>query len=111
MKFQKLIQCSTLAYFNTNRTAKINSCFYSVCCIAFRHGKKSSKPTSSTSGGGVAGRRGKRKRPPVEEDEEEDGESFMEGSEGGDRVMVEGREEFVNGLLKQLIKVWLTEYM
>ena len=56
----------------------------------------------------MASRRGKRKRPPVEEDEE-DGESFMESSEGGDGVMVEGREEFVNGLLKQLIKVRTVE--
>ena len=55
---------------------------------------------------GMAGRRGKRKRPPVEEDEDGDDDAFMEGGESGGRAMVvEGRERYVNGLLKQLIKV------
>ena len=54
----------------------------------------------------MAGRRGKRKRPPVEEDEDGDDDAFMEGGESGGRAMVvEGRERYVNGLLKQLIKV------
>ena len=64
--------------------------------------KKSARAESSTSGVGVAGRRGKRKRPLVEEDEEDDDETFTERSDG---LMVEGREGYVNGLLKQLIKV------
>ena len=72
------------------------------------HSRKPTHPSSSTSGVGVAGRRGKRKRPPVEEDEDGDDDAFMEGA-GGERegrtAVMEGRERYVNGLLKQLIKV------
>ena len=53
---------------------------------------------------GVAGRRGKRKRPPVQEDDEDDN-VLMEENGDGEGAMVEGREGYVNGLLKQLIKV------
>ena len=70
---------------------------------------------------GVAGRRGKRKRPhPVEEEDEDgDDDAFMEGSGssgGGERggreaMVVEGRERYVNGLLKQLIKVSASLYV
>ena len=66
---------------------------------------------------GVAGRRGKRKRPhPVEEEDEVgDDDAFMEGSSGerGGReaMVVEGRERYVNGLLKQLIKVSASLYV
>ena len=79
------------------------------------HTRKPTRPSSSTSSVGVVGRRGKRKRPPVDEDEDEDGDddAFMEG--GGESVeramMVEGRERYVNGLLKQLIKVCQAGYM
>ena len=65
------------------------------------HAKKPTRGASSTSAVGVVGRRGKRKRPPVEEDDEDD-DGFIEG---GEDVMVEGRESYINGLLKQLIKV------
>ena len=72
------------------------------------HSRKPTQSTSSTSSVGVAGRRGKRKRPPVEEDEDGDDDAFMEGGDGergGRPVVIEGRERYVNGLLKQLIKV------
>ena len=67
---------------------------------------------------GVAGRRGKRKRPhPVEEEDEVgDDDAFMEGSGssgergGREAMVVEGRERYVNGLLKQLIKVSASLY-
>ena len=52
----------------------------------------------------MAGRRGKRKRPPVQEDDEDDN-VLMEENGDGEGAMVEGREGYVNGLLKQLIKV------
>ena len=57
----------------------------------------------------MASRRGKRKRPLVEEEEEEDDDDDAFG-EGGEVVMEGGRESYVNGLLKQLIKVcmWYT---
>ena len=81
------------------------------------HSRKSTRPSSSTSGVGVAGRRGKRKRPHPMEEEDEDGDddAFMEGSGGGERggreaMVVEGRERYVNGLLKQLIKVSASLY-
>ena len=52
----------------------------------------------------MAGKRGKRKRPPVQEDDEDDN-VLMEENGDGEGAMVEGREGYVNGLLKQLIKV------
>ena len=74
--------------------------------VGLSRARKSTRPGSSTSGVGVSGRRGKRKRPPVEEDDDGDDDAFMEDGESGERaVMVEGRERYVNGLLKQLIKV------
>lgn len=81
----------------------------SPCFAGISHARKpSARPGSSTSSVGVAGRRGKRKRPPVDEDEDGDDDAFMEGEgESGERAMVvEGRERYVNGLLKQLIKVY-----
>ena len=81
--------------------------YFCLVLTGLSHSRKPTHPSSSTSGVGVASRRGKRKRPPVEEDEDGDDDAFMEGGgeSGGRAVVVEGRERYVNGLLKQLIKV------
>ena len=83
----------------------ILSYFSYLAHVGISHSRKPTRPSSSTSGVGVAGRRGKRKRPPVEEDEDGDDDAFVEGSGGRGMVLVEGRERYINSLLKQLIKV------